>query len=151
MDEDFSPPAEEAGDKGPENGMHVNWIAVYEDDSVLPQVGEDGEENAYGDIDRSRLTEFRIWNTDTGKLVFVVSLTKDQRLVYRRRVSMSGVTGEVMWVIYLVGWQQTVKGVNVQSLNWLMPDGTIVNTGKYHEETAIFAEVQLLDFEEISY
>ena len=135
----------------PENGANVTWLAVYEDDSVLDQVGEDGKENGYGDIDRARLTEFRILDSDTKDPIFVMSLDSDQRLIYRRRVNMSGVTGEIMWVVYLVGWQKTVGGVNVQSLNWIMPDGSIINTGKYLNETSIFASVDLLDFEKKEY
>jgi hypothetical protein len=124
------------------------WHAIYDDETELPQYGEDGEENPFGAIERNKLAEFHMVDRETGEPVFSMTLDDGQRLIYRRRVSMSGNTGEVNWVVYLVGWQQTVNGKNVQSLNWIFPNGRIVNTGKFNEHHPIFYNVVLMPFEE---
>lgn len=125
----------------------LGWIAVYGEDDYLYQYNDDGSENGYGDIDRERLKEFHIINKDTGKHVFAMSLDEGQRLIYRKRVQMSGISGEKVWEIFLVGWQQTIKGKNVQSISWIFPDGSIIQTGKFNENHPIFYSPELLDFE----
>lgn len=122
------------------------WLAVYQDGSVLQQFGEDGSQNGYGAINREKLSEFHMIDSSTGKAVFSMTLEPGQRLIYRKRVSMSE-GGPPNWVIYLVGWQQTVSGKNVQSLNWIFPNGQIVNTGKFRENHPVFYGVEFMGFE----
>lgn len=122
------------------------WLAVYADGGILPQYSEDGSEAAYGAINRDTLAEFHILDKETNESVFSMSLEPDQRLIYRRRVSMSE-AGIQNWVILLVGWQQTVNGKNVQSINWILPSGQIVNTGKFREDHPVFYGVELMGFE----
>lgn len=127
----------------------LEWIVVYNDGSLLHQYDENGE-NAYADIDRSRVAEFHIRDRETGKIVLAYALEPGQRLIYRKRTSMSGITGEKNWVIYLVGWQQTVNGVNIQNISWIFPDGSIINTGRFRENHPIFYSAELLPFEKES-
>lgn len=114
------------------------WYVVYDDDSIFVQYEEDGTENAFGSIDRDRLMEFHLIGRTTEKVVLSISMDKDQRLIFRRRNSMSGNTGEKNWTIYMAGWQKTVNGKNVQSINWVFPDGRIVNTGKFQDNHPVF-------------
>jgi len=123
------------------------WIAVYGEDDYLFQFNDDGTENGYSDIDRGRLKEFHIINKETKKHVFALALDEGQRLIYRKRIQVSGISGEKLWEIYLVGWQQTVKGTNVQAISWIFPDGSIIQTGRFQEDHGIFYSVELLDFE----
>jgi hypothetical protein len=122
----------------------VQWLAVYSDGNVLPQFNQDGSQNAYGDIERSKLSEFHLMDPLTGDVFFSMALEPGQRLIYRRRVSMDGQSGLVNWVVYLVGWQETVGGKNVQSLNWIFPNGQIINTGRFREDHPIFYSVELV-------
>lgn len=129
----------------------LEWIAFYGDDSFLPQFEEDGTENSYGKIERERLTEFRMLNRQTGAAVLVLSLDPGCRLIYRRRNFMNGISGDKENLIYLVGWQKTIKGENVQSLNWILQDGTIINTGRFVEGHVYLNDIVFLPFEEEGY
>jgi hypothetical protein len=123
------------------------WTAVYNDDTNLSQFNEDGTENGYGAIERDKLTEFHVHRREDNQTVFAMEITEGQRLVYRKRNSISGNTGEMNWTIYLIGWQKTVNGENVQSLNWIFPDGAVVNTGRYQENHQLFYAPEYFDFE----
>lgn len=130
--------------------MEIEWVAVYGQDEFFRQFNEDDTENKYMDIDRKKLIEFHILDRGTGKTVFALALEPEQRLIFRRRNSLNASTGDMNWTIYLVGWQQTVGGKNIQSLNWIFPDGSIIATGKFKEEHPIFYGIQLFPNEDIS-
>lgn len=129
--------------------IELEWVAVYKDGSVLFQHEEDGTENTYKDIDRKNLSEFHLRLKGTDKTVLAYALEPGQRLIYRMRHSMSGVSGQKNWTIYMVGWQQTVNGKNVQNISWVFPDGSIINTGKFNENHPIFYGIFEMDFEEV--
>ncbi|KKK52895.1 hypothetical protein LCGC14_3100290, partial [marine sediment metagenome] len=74
------------------------WNAVYNDGTELKQYNEGGSCNKYGDIDRSKLIQFALYNSD--KLVLVVHLDKNKRLIFRRRVAMKVMSGN-QEVVYL--------------------------------------------------
>jgi hypothetical protein len=124
--------------------MELEWIVVYEDGSELWQYQEDGTESKYSDIDRKRLAEFHLRIKGEEKTVLAQAIEPGQRLIYRKRHSMSGVTGEKNWTIHLLGWQQTVNGQNIQSISWVFPDGSIINTGKFRENHPVLYGVELL-------
>lgn len=130
--------------------LEFEWIAVYDDGSIFRQYDEDGTEHRYADIDRDRLAEFHLRVRGQDKTVVAYAFDPGMRLIYRRRVAMSGVTGEKIWTIHMVGWQQTVRGKNVQSISWVFPDGSIINTGRFRKDHPIFYGVELLPFEEDS-
>jgi hypothetical protein len=57
---------------------------------------------------------------------------------------MDGASGETKWLIYLVGWQQTVAGKNIQSLNWLINSDsglTVLQTGKFREDSQLLYDI----------
>lgn len=102
------------------------WTALYNDDSKLEQINENGSENLFGDIDEDRLSKFIvraegrevIVNTNTGeikvdgiKLDFGYGDTQ-HRLIYFRRVrqTLGGSTGPT--ITEYVGWQSTIQGSN---------------------------------------
>jgi len=122
------------------------WVAVYGDDDYLFQFADDGTENAYSKIEREKLKEFHLLDKNTGKTIYALALDHpDQRLIYRKRISMSGVSGEKQWEIALVGWQRKVGDENVQALAWVFPDGSIIQTGKFREDHPVFYGVELID------
>lgn len=126
----------------------LEWVAVYHDGTHLFQYAEDGTQTPYTDIDRSRLTEFHLRERETDNSVFAVAFdSPEQRLIYRRRVAMDANSGQKKWVIHLVGWQRTVKGENIQSINWIFPDGSVINTGRFQEDHPMFYGVQFFDEE----
>ena len=113
----------------------MQWVAYYDDGTHLRQYKDDGSENKYADIDRSKLASFALYdggaivNRDdylklrndvaitpgadpgvyelaTRKLLHL-HLEPGQRLIYRRRVERT-VGSEAPTVCYMIGWQQTL-------------------------------------------
>jgi len=101
----------------------LTWKALYHDGNTLPQFNEDGTENRYHDIDRNRLSHFVLYD-ESGKAVFSVVLHEDQQLVFRKRTIIRG-DNQVMGSVYLVGWQQNIRGKNVKAIAYIYEDGTI--------------------------
>ena len=124
----------------------LNWRAVYDDGSIFPQYDGD-KENSYHNIDRHKLIAFCLKEPHTNTDVFQMELLKDQRLIFRRRIGMDANNGDIKYLIYLVGWQQTIKGKNIQSLHWIFPDGSVLTTGKFHEDNPLLCEVTWFDEE----
>ena len=92
--------------------LKYNWVSVYNDNTRLPQFNEDGSENKYQDIDRGKLSSFEFYKD--GKIILVCDIAPGARLIYRKRVEQSS-SGEQLNV-YLIGWQKTIEGKNVQSI-----------------------------------
>jgi hypothetical protein len=104
--------------------MQISWKAHYNDKTSLVCSDLPGGKDYYK-IDRTKLKSFELYDKDTGKTIFTMPLKPDQRLIYRRRVHQDFHTGEIQKVIYLVGWQKTVNGKNVQSIAHIYEDGKI--------------------------
>jgi len=121
----------------------VYWKAVYNDGTVLSQFNEDGSENKYLDIDRSKIAFFELFAGT--KLIFRLHLEEGRRLICRRRVELNIMTGKTE-SIFLVGWQQTVNGSNIQDIAYIFPDGHVELAGKWKEHR-IFCEPVLLECE----
>jgi hypothetical protein len=117
----------------------MQWIAIYKDGTDLKQYNEDGSENRYQDIDRTKLDSFVLYQ-DIAKPLLWIHLETDQRLIYRRRVEKRMDGTET--VVYLAGWQQTVKGQNVQSISYIAPDGSIHQAGAFKEDHPWFYPVE---------
>ncbi len=115
--------------------MNINWRARYFDGSVLEQYDSDGKVNGYENIDRKNLSAFEIYNVDKPEpLIFRMFLEEGQKLIYRRRTwqdvnSGGDITGKRF--LYLVGWQKNVRGENIQSVNYIHPDGHVEQAGKW--------------------
>jgi len=61
---------------------------------------------------------------DGGLPVVTVALTGDRRWVASMRVLWRSDNPNRVRV-YVIGWQDTVKGVNVKALTWVYPNGAI--------------------------
>lgn len=115
--------------------MKIQWVAVYNDDTVLPQymyywIGT--RENKYKDIDRSKLLFFDLFDMEQKKILIRVHFDDPRkRLIYRRRKKQRQGGGEQ--VVWLAGWQMTVKGENVQMLSCLNEAGETIITGGWRE------------------
>lgn len=119
----------------------IQWVAHYSDGARLTQY-DGAVERQYGDIDRARLVAFSLERD--GAPVLTVHLTPGQRLIYRRRVFLRpGADGPV--VFHLVGWQRTVLGVNVQSIQvYSEATGEIHSIGAWREDHPVFRSVELV-------
>jgi len=127
----------------------MQWVAYYTDDTHLRQYDDAGVESKYADIDRARLASFALYDggkqddqyvTATRKLLHL-HLEPSQRLIYRRRIEKP--VGAPENVCYMIGWQQTIGGQNVQSICYLFEeDGTIEVAGRYNESHPWFYSPQ---------
>lgn len=114
----------------------LSWVAVYADGDTLPQYNRDGTENKYKDIDRSRLTEFNLYTAE-GVLRYALFLDPGQRLIWRRRVSLTSQGGRS--VIHLIGWQMTVGDQNIQSISYVPEVGqATLSAGRFREDHPLF-------------
>lgn len=123
--------------------MHssIYWKAVYKDGTNLPQFEEDGRENKYPDIDRSKLAGFEIRKAemDKDRLLFKLFLDPGRKLIYRRRVLERYKFGKGLQaipkkeVIYLVGWQATIGNRSVQDIAYVFEDGHVELAGQWKE------------------
>lgn len=126
--------------------MHssIYWKAIYQDGTSLCQYEDDGKENKYPDIDRSKLAIFEIRKAGMiqpksvpDQLLFKMYLEPGRRLIYRRRVMQRMKFGKGKpelvrkEVIYLVGWQATIGGRSVQDIAYVFEDGHVELAGKW--------------------
>lgn len=111
--------------------MRYKWKAHYSDGTFLNQGS-----HQYEVIDRIKLIGFEVLDESTDKQIFYLKLLPKQRLIYRQVVfgSFNNRTKEQRELIryWMVGWQMTVGGQNIQSLNYIDPDGKIIQADKFH-------------------
>lgn len=103
----------------------MGWKVEYSDGSSLAQYNEDGTVNTYRDIDREKLVSFSL---SVFNNTYTVSLEDGRRLIYRQRVKVS--PGKPDEVIYLLGWQKTVRGENIQSILFISKD-EVISAGRW--------------------
>ena len=108
--------------------ISIQWVAVYKDGSKLYQYNGD-KKNTYYDIDHDNLAGFCLLKGEDPLIYFL--LEEGQRLIYKKRV-IKKMTGEEQ-IIYLAGWQQKVKGKNVQSIACVFPSGQIQMISKWNK------------------
>ena len=123
----------------------ISWKAIYNDGKEFPQFNEDGTENKYPDIERNKLEKFNIYKDD--KLIFVLHLEGSRRLICRFRVEQKLISGTKNLRLLMVGWQQTIKGENIQDLAYIFEDGHIELAGKWKEGDRIFYAPNLIEDE----
>jgi hypothetical protein len=108
-----------------------NWRAIYNDNTFLNQYRKDGTANGYGNIDRTKLKSFEMYNTKDNKSILKLDLEPGQRLIARRRTWQDLNTNEIIGYVWLIGWQKTINGKNKQTVYHILPDGKIEKHGKW--------------------
>jgi hypothetical protein len=100
------------------------WVAEYKDGKTVTKdkcsFKEVLEANGRGEINRFALVPL------TPKLKeIIINLTDNRRLIYFERTI--GNTGDEFeaFLVYLLGWQETVKGVNKKYIMYIYPNGNI--------------------------
>lgn len=135
------------------------WKAIYPDGESLEQFNEDGSENGYLKIDRSKLTHFVLSDSVTGKSKIILHLQPGQQLIHRRRVVQKYALSAAFFkrnpeakmreTVYIVGWHENRDGVNVQMLLFVFEDGTVEIMDKWRNDHALYNPVILLPEEEL--
>lgn len=130
--------------------MSIFWQALHSPGPVL-----DSRNGAkYQDIDRQTCIAFDLYIDQEGlpkpHLLLRIDLREDglpkRRLVYRKRTQLKA-SGE-SFEFYLVGWQRTVEGRNVQAICYVFNEGTVVLGGEFDEQDPfMYGGLAILDCE----
>ena len=121
------------------------WNAVYSNGKSLPQFNEDGTENKYRDIDRTRLIRFDLYRNNTP--IVVIHLDAHKKLIYRMRRAQNNHGYEE--TVYLAGWQEKHAGQNVQMIIFLFDDNHIEILDRFYEDHSWFYSIRFLKEEKI--
>ena len=110
------------------------WTALYTDGTQLHQYKEDGSENKYADIDRSRLKALIVLDIGVkpARTILAVHLDPNKKLICRFRVILS-MKGDVIGRGLMVGWQENRNGVNVQMVSVVFPDGHVEIVDRFRD------------------
>jgi hypothetical protein len=134
------------------------WEAMYKDGSSLWECNSKSQViNKYSDIKRENVKEFRLYKSDdlltilNNKLmkilkpVYSIEIKEGRRLIWRKRRHQRLLESTPFLTIYMIGWQETIDGKNIQSILYIYPDGKAeLSERKTNGEL----DVVLFDFEE---
>ena len=101
-----------------------NWIAEYNDGKIVSQ-----KETLFKDIleadKRGEVKRFALIPLKPELKEIVINLGGNRRLIYFERTI--GNTGNEFkpFLVYLVGWQETIKGTNTKCITYIYPNGNI--------------------------
>lgn len=139
--------------------LKYEWEAIYPDGESLNQFNDDGTENRYTDIDRSRITHFILNDITTGKPKIILHLKPGQQLIHRRRIVQKYALSSDFFernpevkmreIVYIIGWHENRNGVNVQMINFVFEDGTVEIMDRWSDHHALYNPVRLLPEEEL--
>lgn len=93
-------------------------------------------------VERNRLSPA---DMKTLKPAFSIEIKEGRRLIWRKRRHQRLLELTPFLTIYMIGWQETIEGRNVQSILYIYPDGT---NELSERKTNGELDVVLFDFEE---
>lgn len=111
----------------------------YTDDSF-----DDMSTIDFKDIKRDKLKSFAIFR-DNDTPIFELFYEQGQKPIYRRRYINNG-TGNDNQIVYIIGWQKTINGENIQSINYIT-DNVVIQHGKFRGD-GIFMQPQWHKYED---
>ena len=114
------------------------WKVTYSDDSSYTN-----KDIKYPEIDRDKLKLFQILRPNgTSRVTFHIK-SPDQRLIVRSRVLRDMITSVIKERAWLIGYQQTKQGVNLQVIMCLFQDGSIEIIDKFYDDNQFFKNINL--------
>ena len=112
------------------NTDKYTWQAVYHDGTSLWECNSERIIIAkYDQIDRDKITKFNVYETaklgtQDLKPVISIDIKLGYRLIWRKRRHQRLIGPQVPFMtVYLVGWQATINGENIQAILYLYEDG----------------------------
>src|ERR1051325_4836747 len=107
----------------------ITWLAIYNNDTLLPQINQDGTKNAYEDIDREILRSFSL--IQDNRILFRAHFDSDgKKLIWRRRVQK--IPGEEEFIVHVVGKKGQYVALVFQS-------GTVGLYDNFNENDALLS------------
>jgi len=118
--------------------MTYYWKCQYNDGTEISS-----RDYKYKDIDRAKLEKFVLLQVNNDKPVLVLNLNGKKRLICRMRTAKTVMTGtsETVWI---VGWQEKIRGYNRKMICFVFPNGTIEVTDEFREGHKWFYPVKFL-------
>lgn len=127
---------------------HHTWQAEYSNGSILNQYNDDGSKNSYRQIERKGLKTFSLLSVESGETTVTIELSPKKRLIWRMRTAKNLYNGTEIRV-YIVGWQQKVRGRNEQEIHCVFPDGRVETLDRFRENHPWAYPVQFNDAEKL--
>lgn len=109
---------------------YYRWIAEYKNGETHLQNEKQFKEILEAN-ERGEIKKFALFPLEQGFKEIVINLDGNRRLIYFERTV--GNTGNAFepFLIYLIGWQETVLKVNAKVIMYIYPNGNIeVNNGE---------------------
>jgi len=103
----------------------IEWRARHRDGKSLSS-----KYDKYTSINSDKLDLFIV--SFNSRVKAIVHFDGNRRLIYRTRTIKNALTGREEKVV-LVGWQQNVKGKNIQCLNFIFEDGHVEIIDRFKE------------------
>ena len=125
--------------------MTFEWKAIYNDGSFLTQFNNDRTENKYTDINRSKLSQFILYQF--GIPIVIVYLDGNKKLIFRKRVAIHVGVGQEE--ICIVGWQENRNGTNIQMICFVFEDGHVEVRDRFDEHSKWFYPIQFMKEESL--
>lgn len=104
--------------------MQPHWVVLLDDGTEIGY----GQGTIFADLPMDRVRELHVYfNTHAHRVL----LSPDTRPIYyvNHELELNPNNGDLAhrWVV-VVGWQKTVRGVNVKSLTYITMDGRVIHT-----------------------
>lgn len=107
------------------------WRVIYNDDGTdcLDEHEADGTPHTYAEIDQSRLKAFMLLPQIDGLPIHALHLSLDMRLIWYRKhaIDWNGPNAGEHRTVCCLGYQKTIRGVNVQSILAVYPNGATLH------------------------
>lgn len=117
--------------------MQYQWLAIYNDNTALPQYPKEGVENKYVNIRRDKLEKFVVLTREANpRVILVAHVPSGGRLIYRQRVEKRIGSPDVR--VWIVGCQTTIDGKNNQYISAIFEDGHIETVDRWAEDSRWF-------------
>jgi len=116
--------------------FNIIWKAKYKDKKKKEHSSKNKDK--YTDLDRSDLEAIEVYLED--KLIFTQEINGNKRLIMRYRVQQDLNNPAKSTYVFMIGWQKTVDGKNIQEITYVYPDGKIETSGKWDNSKAMYSE-----------
>jgi len=119
--------------------FEINWKAKYKDKTKKEH--SSFNKDKYTDLDRTDLEAVEVYLKD--KLIFTLPINGNKRLIMRYRVKQNMNNPNDSSYVFMVGWQKTDNGKNIQEINYIYPSGKIETAGKWDNSKTMYSEPTL--------
>lgn len=115
--------------------MNLTFTVIYKNGKKITFSNQVG----YDSIPRNDIIEFEVKKDE--KSFILIKLDDNAKLIYRKRVEQT--FGKDPIIVYIFGWRKNGE----QSINYLLPDGSLIQSGKFKENDPLMYSPKLRECE----